>query len=48
MYLQCLFHFYSYKDNSIEVAKTARALAGAYSNVGTEDAESKSTARFLL
>ena len=42
----CLY-YYSYKDTSVEVAETARALAGAYSNVATEDAESESLLIFL-
>ena len=41
----CSFHLFvsSYKDTSVEVAETARALANAYSNVATEDAESEYT-----
>ena len=36
-----MYKYFRYKDNSPEVAETARALATAYSNVGEEDAESK-------
>ena len=39
---------FRYKDNSPEVAETARALATAYSNVGEEDAESKCNTEIAL
>ena len=35
------YYYFSYKENSIHVAETAKALANAYSNTGDEDAEGK-------